>query len=88
MPHAFILGGTGQIGQATAEHLLDGGWSVTVAHRGSRIMPPDLVIRGAKVVLLDRAKPGELTRVLSSGADVLIDAIAYEPAHARQLLEI
>jgi hypothetical protein len=48
MPHAFILGGTGQVGLATANRLLEAGWSVTLAHRGRRPVPsepvdPDLV---------------------------------------------
>ena len=88
MPHAFLLGGTGQIGQATAEHLLDGGWTVTVAHRGSRSLPLALVERGAKSVVMDREKPGELAHALSAGSDVLIDCVAYDAEHARQLLEV
>jgi nucleoside-diphosphate-sugar epimerase len=88
MPHAFILGGNGQIGVATASHLLDSGWTVTIAHRGSRPVPADLVRRGVNVVTLDRDQPGALARRLSSGADALIDVVAYGPAHARQLLDV
>ena len=88
MPHAFILGGNGQIGVATASHLLDSGWTVTIAHRGLRPLPAELVKRGAKVVTLDRDQPGALARQLSSGADALIDVVAYGPEHARQLLAI
>jgi nucleoside-diphosphate-sugar epimerase len=88
MPHAFILGGNGQIGVATASHLLDSGWTVTIAHRGLRPVPADLVSRGANVVNFDRDQPGALARCLSSGADALIDAVAYGPQHARQLLDV
>ena len=88
MPHAFIVGGTGQIGQATAGRLIDSGWTVTVAHRGLRPLPPGLFERGVKVVTLDRDEPGALARALASGADALIDTVAYDRNHARQLLEV
>ena len=88
MPHAFIIGGTGQIGRATAGRLLDAGWTVTIAHRGLRPPPPGLFERGVKVVALDRDEPGALARALASGADALIDTVAYDWNHARQLLEV
>jgi uncharacterized protein YbjT (DUF2867 family) len=34
--HAFIVGGTGQIGRAVTSDLLEHGWHVTVSHRGNR----------------------------------------------------
>lgn len=73
MPHAFIVGGTGQIGQAAAACLI-GGWTVTLAHRGLRSPPAALIERGAKVVTLDRGEPAALARALGSGAYALIDA--------------
>ena len=85
---ALIVGGTGQIGRAVASDLLAHGWRVTVAHRGNRPMPSDLIERGVNVVILDRETPGELARALSSGADALIDTIAFRPEHARQLIEV
>ena len=88
MPHAFVIGGTGQIGQATAACLIDSGWTVTIAHRGLRSPPSALIERGAEVVTLDRDEPGALARALASGADALIDTVAYDRDHARQLLEI
>jgi nucleoside-diphosphate-sugar epimerase len=88
MSHAFILGGTGQIGQATAAHLIDAGWTVTIAHRGLRPPPLELLERGAIEVTLDREEPGALERALGSGADALIDAVAYAETHARQLVEV
>jgi nucleoside-diphosphate-sugar epimerase len=87
MPHAFIIGGTGQIGRATAEHLLNEGWTVTLGHRGSHAVP-SLVERGVKAVSFDREQPGGLADALHEGADVLIDAIAYGPGHGRQLLQV
>jgi len=86
--HAFILGGTGQIGRAITGNLLDAGWRVTVAHRGSRELPNELVARGAKIITLNRETPDELPRALGSGADALIDVVAFEPSHGRQLLNL
>ncbi len=86
--HAFIVGGTGQIGRAVTGDLLEHGWRVTVSHRGNRPLPSDLIKRGAKIVIFDRDTAGELARALSSGADALIDAIAFHPDHARQLIEV
>jgi nucleoside-diphosphate-sugar epimerase len=86
--HAFILGGTGQIGRAIAGDLLAAGWNVTVSHRGIRAAPPELAGRGANVVVLDRDKPGDLEHALTAGADVLIDTVAYDQDHGRQLIEI
>ena len=88
MPHALIVGGTGQIGRATAACLIDCGWTVTLAHRGLRAPPSELVERGAKAVRLDRREPGALERALGAGADLLVDAVAYDENHARQLLEV
>ncbi|PWB81015.1 MAG: reductase [Methylocystaceae bacterium] len=86
--HAFVLGGTGQIGRAVAETLLASGWDVTIASRGSRARPDGLARRGAKFVALDREKPGDLPRVLRGGADALIDVTAYGAEHGRQLLGV
>lgn len=88
VPSAIIVGGTGQIGLATAELLLDNGWKVTLAHRGSHLMSRSLLERGVNAVIVDRETPGELARTLSSGADLLIDAVAYGPEHARQLSDV
>ena len=86
--HAFILGGTGQIGLAIAENLLTAGWTVSIASRGQRVLPEHLGQRGAAFVPLDREQPGELARALGNGADALIDVTAYGPAHGRQLLDV
>ena len=88
MPHAFLLGGTGQIGRATAAHLIEAGWTVTIAHRGLRPSPLDLLERGAVEVTWDRDEPGALPARARVGADALIDAVAYDETHARQLIDI
>lgn len=86
--HAFIVGGTGQIGRAVADRLLRCGWSVTLSCRGLRPNADDLVERGAKVVNLDREVPGALAKAVSGGADAVIDTVAFSKAHAAQLLEL
>lgn len=86
--HAFIVGGTGQVGRAVAEDLLGHGWRVTVAHRGHRPLPKELLGRGVAAILLDRDKPGALASALAQGADAVIDTTAYTPDHADQLLGI
>lgn len=86
--HAFVVGGTGQIGRAVALHLLNQGWHVTASSRGHRPHVDDLVARGAKIAILDREAPGALAHGLADGADVIIDTTAYTRAHAEQLLEI
>jgi NAD(P)-dependent dehydrogenase (short-subunit alcohol dehydrogenase family) len=68
MPHAFIVGGTGQIGRATAACLIGCGWTVTLAHRGLSPPPSALIERGARMVRLDRDEPGALGRALGAGA--------------------
>src|SRR6266498_3468228 len=85
--HAFILGGTGQIGRAIAVELIEQGWRVTVAHRGIHPPPSNLSER-VEVAFLDREKPGELARAVRSGADALIDTVAFGLDHARQLIEV
>jgi len=67
---AFILGGTGQIGHATARTLREAGWEVTVG------------ARTGGDVRLDR----EEGLHLPGGYDALIDCVAFTPAHAEQLL--
>ena len=88
LPHALILGGTGQIGRAVAHRLLDRDWTVTLAHRGFRHAPHELIGRGAVLATIDRDQPGMLANVLGRGADLLVDVVAYGPEHARQLLEV
>lgn len=86
--HAFILGGTGQIGRAIADNLLTAKWNVSIAARGQRPVSDDLIARGARFVALDRESPGELACAIGDGADALVDATAYGPAEGSQLLDV
>lgn len=78
---AFIVGGTGQIGHAVARRLLRAGWEVTLAGRNERPVP-----EGARFARVDRDSIPLADAV--GEADLVLDAIAYERAHADQLLAL
>src|SRR5690349_19597220 len=78
--HAFILGGTGQIGRAVARRLSETGWDITVAARHAPVVPVE-----GRFVRVDRTVDGELEHALAAGADVLVDVIALRRADAEQL---
>ena len=84
---ALIVGGSGQIGRATAERLLGAGWSIRLAQRrGARL--PETLRRRVEIVALDRDAPGALAKALAGGVDALIDTVAYDETHAAQLLAL
>jgi nucleoside-diphosphate-sugar epimerase len=84
---ALIVGGSGQIGQATARNLLEHGWRVRLAQRAAAHLPGDLAAR-VELVAIDREQPGAVATAVAEGVDALIDTVAYDEAHARQLLEV
>lgn len=88
MPHAFVIGGTGQVGRAVAGELLSRGWAVTLGSREGGSRPVDLLAMGARFKKFDRDVPGELARALSEGTDAVVDVIANSVTHADQLLEL
>lgn len=50
--------------------------------------PEDLLRCGAAFVALDREAPGALGKAVGRGADAIIDTVAYDEGHARQLLAL
>jgi nucleoside-diphosphate-sugar epimerase len=83
MPSAFIIGGTGQIGIAVARRLAREGWSIRLA---SRTPPP---VEGPwQHVPFDHGKPEALAAAIGSGADLLMDCIAFDEADADKLLSV
>ena len=60
VPRALILGGTGQIGRATASRLRADGWEVTAAARNPGGMPPELTAEGSRSHGVDRREAGAL----------------------------
>ncbi|WP_314616721.1 NAD-dependent epimerase/dehydratase family protein [Streptomyces stackebrandtii] len=81
--NAFVLGASGQVGRAAVRALVADGWEVTAAsRRGVRDERwPDEV----RSVRLDRTEEGALAAGLGEGCDVLVDIVAYDGAHGRQL---
>jgi nucleoside-diphosphate-sugar epimerase len=86
-PTGLIIGGTGQIGRATARNLLANGWRVRLAQRSTAGLPADLAGR-VELVELDRDQPDALAAGLAGGADAVIDTVAFTEAHARQWIEL
>jgi len=88
MKKAAILGGTGQIGVAVADHLLNEGWQVSLVSRGIQPIPQNLVELGVTSHQADRYERAGLQQAIGSGCDLLFDAIAFDDDHARHLLEV
>lgn len=83
MPSAFIIGGTGQIGRAVAQHLMREGWHVRVASRNTMQEPPD-----AQHVLRDPTTPDALQQAIGQGVDLLMDCAAFSDADADRLISV
>lgn len=86
-----VIGGTGQIGIAAARRLATAGWSVLLLHRGGRSSPldphrgdPTLAELDVVVVRQDREDTERLL-AYACGADLVLDTVAFTPAHADQL---
>ncbi|AUS80391.1 NAD(P)-dependent oxidoreductase [Actinoalloteichus sp. AHMU CJ021] len=84
---AVVLGSSGQIGRAVVLGLVRTGWEVRTVDRGRRPVPSTWAELGVRRTLLDRDEPGALRAALAAqgGADVLVDTIAYDEAHGREL---
>lgn len=83
---AFVIGATGQIGRQAVRALAADGWRVTAASRGGGSAGewPE----GVRTVRVDRADTAALAAALGDGCDVLLDCVAYDGGHARQLLSL
>jgi nucleoside-diphosphate-sugar epimerase len=83
---ALVIGATGQIGRPAVRALAEDGWQVTAASRGGGSAEewPDSV----RTVRLDRADDAALAAALGAGCDVVLDCVAYDGGHARQLLSL
>jgi len=75
---ALLVGGGGQIGVATARVLVRAGFSVTIAQRGTRVLPADLIDH-VRMLPLDRVDADALTAA-ARGNDLVLDCIAFGPA--------
>ena len=86
MKRAVILGGTGVLGRAIAWRLIGAGWAVDITGRDPGKMPADLAAAGARFTVAERRDEAALAGVIGAGADLLVDAVCYTEADARQLL--
>jgi nucleoside-diphosphate-sugar epimerase len=77
MGRAIIMGGTGVIGSAVARRLLTAGWDVELCARNPSGVPADLSAAGASFTAVDRTDARAVGQVLSAGADLLVDCLAY-----------
>ena len=80
LKNALLVGGSGQVGTAAARALLASGVEVTIAHRGTRPLPADLV-GNVRELTLDRGDADALTDA-ARGRDLVLDCVAFGPADA------
>jgi nucleoside-diphosphate-sugar epimerase len=83
MKTALVIGGAGQIGRAAVRALAEDGWAVTAASLGGRrdaSWPEDV-----RAVRLDRDDDAALGALVGDGVDLVVDMVAFEPRHGRQL---
>ncbi|MGX5208206.1 NAD-dependent epimerase/dehydratase family protein [Streptomyces violaceus] len=83
MTRAVVIGATGQIGRAAVGALARDGWEVTAVSRSGGRHPrwPD----GVQAVRADREDDAALSAAVGDGCDVLVDMVAFDAGHARQL---
>jgi nucleoside-diphosphate-sugar epimerase len=84
MSRAVLIGGTGQIGRAAARSLAADGWEVVALSR-SGTLPDGLAELGVEAVAADRTDDAALRAALGTGADVVLDTVAYGREHGEQL---
>ncbi|MZD10675.1 NAD-dependent epimerase/dehydratase family protein [Streptomyces sp. SID5785] len=79
----MVIGGAGQIGRAAVGALARDGWDVTAASLSGRSDPhwPG----EARAVALDRDDDAALAALVGDGVDLVVDMVAFEPRHGRQL---
>ncbi|MCC7494474.1 MAG: NAD-dependent epimerase/dehydratase family protein [Fimbriimonadaceae bacterium] len=82
----LILGGSGFLSGTLARRALAAGHRVTVVTRGRRELPP-----GVGAIVADRTAEGEFAAAIAAAGttwDLVVDCIGYQPAAARQDLEV
>lgn len=83
---AVVIGATGQIGRAAVTALAGDDWEVTAVSRGGgrdESWPAHV-----RTAVADRADDAALAAAVGDGCEVLVDMVAYDPAHARQLVSL
>ncbi len=82
MSKAVIIGGTGQIGLATARRLLDNGWKVAVVSRHAEAAVPD----GCDHVEAHARDTDMLAAVVGADSDLLLSCVAFDGEDAECLV--
>ncbi|WP_228720963.1 nucleoside-diphosphate sugar epimerase [Arthrobacter sp. 260] len=83
---AIILGGTGAIGGAAAARFAADGWDVDVTGRDQASMPDELAAAGVRFHSVHRSDVNAIERLVGTGAEVLVDLLAYRGADVDALL--
>ena len=78
---AFVLGASGQVGEAVIPALLQDGWRVRAGSRTVHAWP-----EAVEGVLVDREEDASFEAAIGDGVDVLVDCVAYTAAHATQII--
>lgn len=86
MPSALIIGGRGQSGRAICGRLLEAGWTVTATTSGP--LPSAEATPGVTWVGLVRDEAGDIGTLVGGEHDVVVDAVCFSAAHARQLVAL
>jgi len=81
MPKAVIVGGTGQIGLATARRLLSEAWDVTVVSRHAVTLPD-----GCRHIEADARDAERLNSLVSPDIDLLLSCVAFDSVDAECLI--
>lgn len=82
---AIIIGASGQIGYAFYRLLHKAGWEVVLLSR--RELPYTVDRQLTQKLSFDRYDENEFRKMMSSGADLVIDLVAFSDREAFQLLE-
>jgi nucleoside-diphosphate-sugar epimerase len=86
MNTALVFGGSGQLGFAVANHLLDQGWSCHVVTRDKRSLSPPLLRKGALPIDGTDRPRADILEEAGQTFDAVFDPTTYKPADAADLL--
>jgi nucleoside-diphosphate-sugar epimerase len=78
---ALVLGASGQVGTAVVDAFLRDGWRVRAGARRPHLWP-----EGVAGVAVDRQDDASLVAAVGDGCDVVVDCVAFDEVHARQIV--
>jgi nucleoside-diphosphate-sugar epimerase len=84
--NVLVIGGSGFLSGTLATHAVAAGHRVTVVTRGKRSLP-----QGVSAITVDRHDHSAFKTAISDSGqhwDLVVDCIAYDPAEARQDIEV